>query len=226
MVAFASPPREPNPWFVVPLVPPRPVPAQTAPTWRRIGVPVGAIALCATAIIALAQQPRRTWADVGGFTRSTLPAEAARELARQLGPGPRLRTVRQLMRDAQLYCRPTVGVGSDSLLVCLGEAIRRSQTYVRLGFRFVTTRDSVTQIIACPALIVRTPRVVPPDLRERAAPTLGNTSCWRDPTDVAQAEWAYAELPDRTAFTTVALPDAPRMQIESQATRDTVRVYW
>jgi hypothetical protein len=226
MVAFASPPREPNQWFVPEPALSRSLPHQAAAPWRRIGVPVGVLALCATAIIALAQRPRPTWVDVSGFSRNSQPADAATELARQLGPAPRLHTVRQLMRDAQLYCRPTVGVAADSLLVCLGEAVRRNQTYVRVAFRFVTRRDSVTQIVACPALITRTPRVAPAALRDRAIPALGHTECWRDPSDVAQAEWAYAELPDRTAFTTVAIPDAPRMQIESQASRDTVRVYW
>jgi hypothetical protein len=227
MVAFASPPREPNQWFEMSVVTPAvTIATERTPRWRRALARTGAVVLCAAAIVMLTQPRRLTAADYADFAQSGMAGQAEQFLTRRLGSTPRLSAVHSLMRNAQLYCRPTAGVAHDSLLVCLGTPIRRSQTYTRMAFRFVARGDSVTQIRACPALIMRRTNAAPAELLARAVPSITDLGCWRDPDNILHAEWTYADLPARGAFTTVSLPDAPRMQIESAPSRDTIFVWW
>ena len=232
MVTFATPPREPNRWFLE--QPPAPVVPAPAPVlrararrpWRqRLAFPVGAALVVATALGVVAQIPTQLPVPVDAFARNRLQGEAARQLRAQLPAVPRLSDVRRLMREAQLFCKPATAVGADSLLTCLGHAVRFQAVYSRMAFRIVSRKDSVTAVLACPALVVHD-AVVPADVAARARPTVPSTACWRDPGNPADAEWAWTALPDSARFTLVPEPDAPRMRVESAPSRDTITVVW
>jgi len=232
MVSFAAPPREPNRWFLeqepVPVVL-APAPARRRRAHRtrrqRLTFPVGAVLLFATALGVVAQLPTRVLVPVDSFARNRFQIEAARLLVAQLPAVPRLRDVRRLMGEAQLFCRPATGVGGDSLLTCLGHAVRHQAVYSRMAFRIVSRKDSVTQVSACPALVVHG-APAPPELVARARPTAPSAACWRDPGNPVDAEWAWTALPDTARFTLVPEPDAPRMRVESASSRDTITVIW
>ncbi len=224
MVAFSSPPRDPNQWFMeepaVALVL-RPVSRR-----RRLAIPIGVSALLASAIALIAQIPDNRPTVPVEFAKTREASTAERLLRKQIGPTPSLRMVRATMTGAQLFCRETEGRGRDSLLVCLGEAVRFEAAYTRMAFRFVSVGDSVTRVVVCPALIATQRKALPEVLRAHSRPTLTDASCWRDPANPAHTEWAWAALPDPGRFTTVPEPDAPRMRAESAPTADTVLVIW
>jgi hypothetical protein len=228
MVAFATPPRKPNDWFV----PPEPVLAVPSADRRRLVAPRrswawSAVMLLvgATAFGVVAQMPTQLPIPVDSFARNRIESHAAQMLRDQLPPVPRLAHVRRLMGESQLFCQPATGAGSDSLLTCLGHAVRFQGAYSRMAFRIVSRRDSVTDVIACPALVIH--RIAPsPARRERARPTIDAPSCWRDPTNPADSDWAWTALPDSVRFTLVPMPDAPRMRVESAPSTDTITVIW
>ncbi len=232
MVTFASPPREPNRWFMEqPAAPAAPEPAARRRHRRRrtlrqrFAVPLGAVVLLGTAFGVVAQMPTQLPVPLESFALNRIPSQAERLLADQLPPVPRLTDVRRLMREAQLFCKPATGAGRDTLLTCLGHAVRYQAAYSRMAFRIVSRGDSVTQLIACPALVVHR-TVAPPELVARARPTVRSAACWRDPRNPADAEWAWTSLPDAARFTLVPDPDAPRMRVESATSSDTIVVVW
>lgn len=193
---------------------------------RRLAVPTGVVSVFAMAVVLLAQIPSQRVADFAGFARNRNRVTAEEMLRRALGNTPTLSTVRTLMGAAGVFCRPSEGKQVDSLLVCLGTAARFNAVYSRMAFRFVSRGDSVTALVVCPALVLAQGEVPIDDLNRRAHPTLSDPSCWHDQGNPAYAEWTYAALPDPGTFTTVTQPDAPRMQVESAPSRDTLRVIW
>jgi hypothetical protein len=98
--------------------------------------------------------------------------------------------------------------------------------YTRMAFRFVATGDSVRGVIVCPAMVIGMQHPPGDSLRRAAIPSLDHPGCWRDTADAVHAEWTYAALPPSERFTVVPVPDAPRMRVESDASRDTVWVIW
>jgi hypothetical protein len=143
----------------------------------------------------------------------------------QLPRTPRLADVRRLMGLSQLFCRPASGAGTDSLLTCLGHAVRYDRVYSRMAFRVASRGDSVTQVVACPALVVHR-RAPPASLLDRARPAVGAYACWRDEANPADSDWAWTTLPESVRFTVVPIPDAPRMRVESAPSGDTITVVW
>ena len=232
MVSFATPPREPNRWFVEP-APCEPALA-AAParvdrrrrTWRqRFSFPVGAALLLGTSWVVMAQLPTQLPVPLDSFARNRIAAGAERLLREQLPSVPRLSDVRSLMGEAHLFCKPATGAGADSLLSCLGHAVRYQAAYSRMSFRFVSRGDSVTRVIACPALVVHRTAATA-ELMTRARPTLATPGCWLDASNPAGTEWSWTALPDAARFTLVPDPDAPRMRVESAASGDTITVVW
>ena len=78
------------------------------------------------------------------FAATRNVAVSERFLRQVIGPTPTLQGVRTSMASAQVFCRDAEGRGRDSLLVCLGDAVRYNETYTRMAFRFVSRGDSVT----------------------------------------------------------------------------------
>ncbi len=231
MVAFATPPREPNGWFKADQPTPRPVSLLPAAPRRglirRASVPLGALGLVSTAIAMIAQIPPAKNRSVDEFARNRYAAQAEALLLARLGPAPRLSVVRAKMAAAQLFCRAVDGAGNDSLLTCLGHAVRDGSAYSRMVFRIASRGDSVTRVVACPSLVVRGTRLaaVPERIsRARSAPL--SAECWHDPANPLDAEWTWASLPATQRFTVVPDPDAPRMRLESAASADTITVIW
>ncbi len=220
MVAFASPPREPNQWFVE--EPAMAMALVLRPVKRRpwYAVPLGVTCLLASAIALIAQLPDTRPTIPDAFAANRLFWQAEKQLWAQLGPAPSLHKVRGTMAAAQVFCRGAEGSGRDSLLVCLGHAVRYGGAYTRMAFRFVSRGDSVTQVVVCPAFVTTQRRPLPPTLQAKARPTLADATCWRDP------EWSWASLPEQGRFTTVPEPDAPRLLAESAASADSIRVIW
>lgn len=226
MVDFSTPPHSPNPWFAPEaVVAVRPVPKRRT-ILQRYAARVGVIAFLATALALVAQMPetRRSSSIIFSNTRNAPVAEL--HLRAAIGEGPTLSGVRKAMAVAQLSCQPAIGRGLDSLLVCLGQPVRFGGDYTRMAFRFVATADSVHRVIVCPAMVLGNQPPPPVSLRERASARIDEPGCWRDPENVAHSGWTFAALPKTERFTTVPIPDAPRMRAESDATRDTVRVIW
>lgn len=231
MVAFATPPREPNDWFLPPetvaggpLVAPA-TERRRARAPRQWVWPLMAMLLGVTTYGVVAQLPTALPVPVDSFARNRIESQAARLMLEQLPAAPRLADVRRLMGESQLFCRSAIGVGTDSLLTCLGHAVRYQGAYSRMAFRVVSRGDSVTTVIACPALVIH--RTVPaPAILERARPALGSADCWRDPANPADSDWAWTSLPDSVRFTLVPTPDAPRMRVESAPSADTITVVW
>jgi hypothetical protein len=231
MVAFATPPREPNDWFRPPeLVAGGPL-AAPATVRRRARAPqrwvwpLLAMLLGVTTYGVVAQLPLALPVPVDSFARNRIESQAARLMREQLPAAPRLADVRRLMSASQLFCRSAIGDGTDSLLTCLGHAVRYQGAYSRMAFRVVSRGDSVTTVSACPALVIHR-RVPAPATLERARPDLGSTDCWRDPANPADSDWAWTSLPDSVRFTLVPTPDAPRMRVESAPSADTITVVW
>jgi hypothetical protein len=232
MVTFASPPREPNRWFVAP-PPVEPVVGAALPRQdqrrrtlrQRLAFPVGVALLLGTSWGVVAQMPTQLPVPMDSFARNRLAAGAERLLRDQLPPAPRLADVRRVMGEAHLFCKPVSGVGADSLLTCLGHAVRLESAYSRMSFRVVSRGDSVTHVVACPSLVVHRSRP-PAALIARARPTIASPDCWLDAGNPAVTEWAWAELPDAAKFTLVPDPDAPRMRVESAPSADTITVVW
>ena len=211
MVAFATPPREPNDWFLPPETVPGGPPAAPATARRRARAPqrwawpLLAILLGVTTYGVVAQLPTALPVPVDSFARNRIESQAARLMLEQLPAAPRLADVRRLMGESQLFCRSAVGAGTDSLLTCLGHAVRYQGAYSRMAFRIASHGDSVTTVSACPALVIHHTRPSPA-LIERARPALG--------------------APDSVRFTLVPTPDAPRMRVESAPSADTIVVVW
>ncbi len=225
MIDFAEPPRLVNPWFEEEPVPARVVAAAPVGRQRWI-VPAGiaGVLLAAMALLAQLPAPRPRGASSFATTRNQTTAE---QLLRQtLGATPTLRGVRTSMATAQVFCRDAQGSGRDSLLVCLGDAVRFAEVYTRMAFRFVSRGDSVVRIVVCPALIASNRSMLPAALRAAARPSLRDVTCWRNPADRTHTEFTYASLPEARKFTTVPEPDAPRMRVESAPTDDTLHVIW
>lgn len=231
MVTFATPPCEPNDW----LLPYDAAPSSTAPALpaerrrtaavRSWALTLFALLLAGTAVGVVAQLPTQPPFRVDEFARNRIETQAARLLQQRLPRAPRLVDVRRLMAESELFCRPTLGAGTDSLLTCLGHAVRYDGAYSRMAFRVDSHGDSVTRVVACPALIVH--RTAPSaTLIERARPLVGGPGCWRDPANPADSDWAWTSLPDSARFTLVPLPDAPRMRVESAPSADTITVVW
>ncbi len=175
--------------------------------------------------IALLAQPPSSPTDVSAqFGKTRIAAEAERLLRRRLGEHPSLRAARDTMSTAQLCCRPAEGRGRDSLLVCLGEAVRLGGVYSRMAFRISSSGDSVTKVWVCPALVASHRRPPVAALRARATATPEQSSCWRDLNNPADAEGTCAALAETGRFTTVPQSDAPRMRSESAASADPVLV--
>jgi len=233
MVTFASPPREPNRWFVEPASvasvmvaagPPR-ADRRRRSLRQRLAFPVGVALLLGTSWGVVAQMPTQLPVPLDSFARNRLAAGAERLLREQLPALPRLSDVRSLMGAAHLFCKPATGAGTDSLLTCLGHAVRFDAAYSRMSFRFVSRGDSVTRVIACPSLVVH--RAAPPaDRMTQARPTLESPGCWLDSGNPAGTEWSWTALPDAARFTLVPDPDAPRMRVESAPSADTITVVW
>ncbi len=224
MIAFAHPPRRPNRWFVA--EPPLAEIARRPHLLRRLAVPTAFVSVFVMAVVLLAQMPSSRVSDLAGFARNRNGPTTAGMLRRSLGVNPTLSSVRALMGSAFVFCRPAEGRQIDSLLVCLGTAVRFDAVYSRMAFRFVSRGDSVTAIVVCPALILSPGEAPIQELKHRAHPTLSDPSCWHEPDNPAYAEWTYAALPAPGTFTTVTQPDAPRMQVESAPTPDTLLVIW
>lgn len=220
MIAFTEPPRRPNRWFedapVVAVLRPR------QNLLRRVAVPLGFVAALAGTIVVIAQLPPSpsATAERSGFARNRQFWQAEKLLWEQLGRTPTLRRVRATMTDAGVHCRAAEGRASDSLLVCLGHAVRFDGAYTRMAFRFVSRGDSVTQVVVCPAIVVSRKRRLPVEVQANARPSLRDATCWRDP------DWTWAALPDPGQFTTVPEPDAPRLRAESNPSADTILVIW
>jgi hypothetical protein len=236
MIDFAEPAGHYSRWLerASPALPSPSPPAPVLPTlvapprsrWRRMRTPVAAVTMCAFAFVLVAQIPGHRPVEAGAFAGTRAVVVAERSLRQILGPAPRLSGVRRVMATAQLYCRDAVGEGADSLLVCLGDAVRFGEAYSRMTFRFVSTGDSVVQTVVCPALVTLRRTTPPAPLLAAARPSLRRPGCWRDPADPTHAEWTYAGLPGVGKFTTVPEPDAPRMRAESAPAADTVLVLW
>ena len=231
MVAFATPPREPNGWFKANLPTPRPVSllpaAPRRSLIRRAAVPIGALCLVSTTIAMIAQIPPSTGRTVDEFARNRYASQAEALLLTRLGPAPRLSAVRANMAAAQVFCRTPEGAGDDSVLTCLAPAVRDGSAYSRMVFRIASRGDSVTRVVACPALVVRRARLalVPERIaRARRAPI--SAACWHDQANPLDAEWTWTSLPATQRFTVVPDPDAPRMRLESTASADTITVIW
>jgi hypothetical protein len=224
MIDFAEPPRRTNQWFVADAAPSRPVSRPAA--GRRWRAPAGVAAAVLTAAALLAQLPATRPRGTTVFATTRDQSVAERSLAEVIGVTPTLRGVRASMAAAQVYCRDAEGSGRDSLLVCLGDAVRFAEAYTRMAFRFVSRGDSVVQVVVCPALIVSKLSALPAQLRAAARPSVRDGSCWRDPADRQHTGFTYATLPEAGKFTTVPEPDAPRMRVESAPTADTVHVIW
>ncbi len=224
MIDFAEPPRVQSPWFE-PQASLLHIAAQ--PNRRRRWLaPAGIAGVLLTGVALLAQLPSGRPRDASRFATTRSEREAARYLQQVVGPMPTLRGVRAAMATAQVFCREAQGRGRDSLLVCLGDAVRFAEAYTRMAFRFVSRGDSVVQVVVCPALIATNETPPPAPLRAAASPSLRDPSCWRNPDDRTHTDFTYAKLSEAGTFTTVPEPDAPRMRIESAATRDTVHVIW
>lgn len=224
MIDFAEPPRLTNRWFVPDAVPDRVVSRPAAGGRWRAPAGVAAVLLAAAALLAQLPTTRPRGTTVFAATRDQRVAE--RFLAEEIGNTPTLRGVRASMAAAQVYCRDAEGSGRDSLLVCLGDAVRFDEAYTRMAFRFFSRGDSVVQVVVCPALIVSNRLMPPARLRAAARPSVRDGSCWRNPADRQHTGFTYAALPEAGKFTTVPEPDAPRMRVESAPTADTVRVIW
>ena len=224
MIDFAEPPRLTNPWFEEELVV---VIGRNRPSLvRRLAIPAAMTAVCVTAIALFAQLPTSRPRGTALFAATRNEAEAERILRQVIGVAPTLGGVRTSMASAHVFCRNADGRGPDSLLVCLGDAVRFAEAYTRMAFRFVSRGDSVVRVIVCPAMIASRSSMPSLELREMARPSLSNASCWRDFDNRTHTALTYADLPEAGKFTTVPEPDAPRMRVESASTYDTVQVIW
>jgi hypothetical protein len=226
MIAFASPPRRPNPWFVVDAVIQVEQPTPGRSWLRRALLPLGITGVFASAIAVLAQLPERVTLGADAFATTGYPAEAERLLRSTVGPAPTMSVIRGLMSVSKVTCRDAIGNGADSLLVCLAPPVRFGGVYSRMSFRFVSRGARVTSMIACPAMVTTRQHDIRPARLARARPTLRDPSCWRDQRNPADAEWAYAALPSTLPFTLVITPDAPRLSRETAPSRDTLTVIW
>ncbi len=224
MIDFAEPPRLTNRWFVADAVPGRLVAHPVA--GRRWRAPAAVAAVMLTAVALLAQLPTKRPRGSSLFAATRNQRQAERALAEVIGDRPTLHGVRASMAAAQVYCRDAEGSGRDSLLVCLGDAVRFAEAYTRMTFRFVSRGDSVVQVVVCPALIASNRSMPPAQLRAAARPSVRDGSCWRNPGDRLHTGFTYASLAEAGKFTTVPEPDAPRMRVESAPTADTVHVIW
>jgi hypothetical protein len=225
MVAFATPPRSPNPWFEPEAVVVRPTPTRR-PILKRYAARIGVIAFFGAALALVAQLPAEPPNSAVIFSNTRNSPEAEHFLRAVIGAEPTLSRVRKAMAVAQLTCQPAFGRGQDSLLVCLGRSVRFGGVYTRMAFRFVAIADSVHRVIVCPAMVLGSQPPPPDSLRAAASARLDDPACWRDPANRVHSDWTFASLPESERFTTVPIPDAPRMRAESDATRDTVRVIW
>ncbi len=230
MVDFSSPPRAPNAWFEPEQEPPAPTGRNSGRRGSRaidrLAVPAFVTAALGLAITVVAQLPDVKPDSSIYFANTRLAPEAERFLRAVIGPSPRLSGVRRAMAEARVFCRSVVGRRADSLMICLGQSVRFGRVYTRMAFRFVATGDTVRAVVVCPAMVLRDRTAPPESLRRVATPSLDHPACWRDPDVPSHAEWAYAALPEGERFTTVPVPDAPRMRVESDPSRDTVRVIW
>ncbi len=224
MIDFAEPPRLTNPWFVEDAIPVRDVALR--PQGRRWVVPAGVAGVLLTAMALLAQLPSTRPRGTSQFATTRNQNAAESSLRQAIGTTPTMRGVRTAMATAQIFCREAEGHGQDSLLVCLGDAVRFAEAYTRMTFRFVSRGDSVVRVVVCPALIASNQSTPPALLRAAARPSLPDASCWRNPDNRAHTDFTYAALPEAGKFTTVPEPDAPRMRLESAPSRDTVHVIW
>jgi len=224
MIDFAEPPRLVNPWFAEEPIPVRVVARRAR--GRRWVAPAGVAGVLLTAIAVLAQLPATRPRGTSQFATTRSQHEAEKYVRQAIGPTPTLREVRTAMATAQVFCRDAEGRGQDSLLVCLGDAVRFAEAYTRMTFRFVSRGDSMVRIVVCPALIVSNRSTPPTLLRAAARPSLRDASCWRNPENRTHTDFTYAPLSEVGKFTTVPEPDAPRMRLESAPTRDTVHVIW
>jgi hypothetical protein len=182
---------------------------------------IGLLLLFAGAVYAASQR-----ADVSAqqalvsALSNSLPRETERAILAVLPIGTPERDVLRMLGESKATCR-TPGNGTH---ICLGLPVVRANTFTRQRIDFTFRDAKLSRVAACPTFVhwARTP--VPNALASRVIAARGN-GCWRDATNQADNEWAFATLPD-SAFTTVTVNGAERVSRTTTATHDTLLVFW
>lgn len=158
---------------------------------------------------------------------NTIPSQASALIGQALPPGTRISTARAQLHGLGVRCRstPLSRARADSLHVCIAQAVIRGNAYSRMMFQLTARADTLTRATACPALIRWSRRPLPNamarriDSRERAG------ECWRDTTNIADNEWAFAVVPDRR-FAVALVHGSDTLRRQTAPSPDTLVVLW